>query len=84
MQFASSDVALNLKQGKFSEVIDADFYKDANMLKYTSGKFTSLKDAQTHQGVLRNKGFKDCFIIAVKNGKRIDMAEAKKLTGAKP
>jgi N-acetylmuramoyl-L-alanine amidase len=84
VQFASSDVALNLKQGKFSEVIDADFYKDNNILKYTSGKFTSLKDAQTHQGVLRDKGFKDCFIIAVKNGKRIDMAEARKLLGSKP
>jgi len=84
VQFASSDVALNLKQGKFSEIIDADFYKDNNMLKYTSGKFTNLKDAQTHQGVLREKGFKDCFIIAVKNGKRIDMAEARKLVEKKP
>jgi N-acetylmuramoyl-L-alanine amidase len=84
VQFASSDVALNLKQGRFSEIIDADFYKDNNVLKYTSGKFISLKDAQTHQGILRSKGFKDCFIIAVKNGRRIDMAEAKKLLESKP
>jgi N-acetylmuramoyl-L-alanine amidase len=81
VQFATSDIALNLKQEKFAAITDADFYKINNTLKYTSGKFVNLKDAQAHQNQLREKGFKDCFVIAVKNGQRIDMAEAKKLTG---
>jgi N-acetylmuramoyl-L-alanine amidase len=81
VQFASSDVALNLKQERFSAITDADFYKTDNVLKYTSGKFASIKDATAHQLYLREKGFKDCFIIAVLNGKRIDMAEARKMTG---
>jgi len=80
VQFATSDVTLNLKQEKFSSISDADFYKINNTLKYTSGKFTTLKDAQDHQTYLREKGFKDCFVIAMKNGQRIDLAEAKKLS----
>jgi N-acetylmuramoyl-L-alanine amidase len=81
VQFATSDVALNLKQEKFSAITDADFYKVNNALKYTSGKFTALKDATVHQNQLREKGFKDCFVIAMQNGRRIDMAEARKVTG---
>ncbi len=85
VQFASSDVALNLKHGKFSAITDADFYKHGNVLKYTSGKFTSIKDAHEHQTMLRSKGFGDCFVIAMKNGQRIDMAEAKRmLNGGAP
>jgi N-acetylmuramoyl-L-alanine amidase len=80
VQFASSDVELNLKQGKFSSIIDGDFYRAGSLLKYTSGKFTTIKDAQAHQALLKGKGFSDCFIIAMKNGQRIDMAEARKLT----
>lgn len=84
VQFASSDVAINLKQEKFSVITDADFYRHNNVLKYTSGKFTNLKDAQTHQAFLRSKGFSDCFVIAMKGGQRIDMAEARKLLESKP
>jgi N-acetylmuramoyl-L-alanine amidase len=84
VQFASSDVAINMKHPKFSSISDVDFYEQDKVLKYTSGKFSNIKDAQTHQSVLRSKGFADCFIIAVKGGKRIDMAEARKLLeGAK-
>ena len=81
VQFASSDVALNLKQGKFSAIVDADFYKADNILKYTSGKFSNIKDATGHKNLLREKGFRDCFVIALKNGQRIDLEEAKKITG---
>jgi len=81
VQFATSDIALNLKQEKFAAITDADFYRLNNALKYTSGKFPALKDALAHQSSLREKGFKDCFVIAVKNGQRIDLAEARKLTG---
>lgn len=81
VQFASSDVELNLKDGKFSDIVDASFYKIKNILKYTSGNYTSLKDAVNHQSRLREKGFKDCFVIAVKNGERIDINQARKLAG---
>jgi N-acetylmuramoyl-L-alanine amidase len=79
VQFASSDVSINLKQEKYAGIIDADFYKMGNVLKYTSGKFVALKDAVAHQAELRQKGLNDCFVVAFVNGKRIDMAEARKL-----
>lgn len=79
VQVASSDVPLNLKQAKFASLIDADFYRMGNVLKYTSGRFITLKDAIAHQSELRQKGFNDCFLVAFKNGQRIDMSEARKL-----
>jgi len=81
VQFASSDLKLNLKQGKFSSIIDGDFYKMKAVLKYTSGKFSVLNDAVAHQAILRTKGFIDCFVVAFKSGERIDIAQAKALSG---
>lgn len=78
VQFASSETELNLKQEKFSAVINGSYYKAKNILKYTSGSFTQLKDAINHQNQLREKGFKDCFVIAMKNGERMDLNEARK------
>lgn len=81
VQFASSETELNLKQDKFSAVVDGNYYKVKNILKYTSGNFTQIKDAVNHQNQLREKGFKDCFVIALKNGERMDINEARKITG---
>jgi N-acetylmuramoyl-L-alanine amidase len=80
VQFASSDVAMNLKQEKFSVIKDGDFYTERNILKYTSGNFNLLSDAISHKNFLRENGFKDCFVIALKKGERMDINEAKKIT----
>jgi hypothetical protein len=81
VQFASTESPLNLKEDKFSSIIDGDFYKMSKVLKYTSGKFEFLKDAVNHQNLLREKGFKDCFVVAFSGGNRINIVEAKKLAG---
>lgn len=81
IQFASSDVPLNLDQEKFGAIREGSFYKVKNIYKYTSGNFLSLKDAVIHQKMLREKGFKDCFVIATKNGERLDINEALKAQG---
>ncbi len=81
VQFASSDAPLDLKQDKFSAVVAGSYYKVKTVYKYTSGSYTSLREAVQHQSALREKGFKDCFVVAFKNGARIDMAEAKKASG---
>lgn len=81
VQFASSEAPLNLKQEKFSAVIDGNYYKVKDILKYTSGNFSQIKDAVKHQNQLREKGFKDCFVIAIKDGERMDINEARKITG---
>jgi N-acetylmuramoyl-L-alanine amidase len=73
VQFASSDVELNLKQDKFKDIVEGSYYKMNNILKYTSGNFSNVKDAVSHQSALREKGFKDCFVVAFKNGERIPL-----------
>ena len=80
VQFASSDGPMNLKQIKYAAITDGDFYKVNNTLKYTSGKFKSFKEATLHKNSLKEKGFNDCFVIAFKNGERIGIPEAIKLS----
>ncbi len=80
VQFASSETELNLKQDKFKAVDNGAYYKEKNIFKYTSGNFSQIKDAIKHQNMLRENGFKDCFVIALKNGERIkDINEARRL-----
>jgi N-acetylmuramoyl-L-alanine amidase len=81
VQFASSDVALDLGQAKFSAITEGSFYKVKSIFKYTSGSFTALNDAVKHQNQLRENGFKDCSVVAFKNGERMDIKEARSLTG---
>lgn len=83
VQFASSDVELNLKESKFSAVENGSYYKVGSFYKYTSGNFANANDAFKHQSKLREAGFKDCFAVAFKNGQRIDLKEAKALTEKK-
>ncbi len=83
VQFASSDVELNLKDNKFSDVENGSFYKVGSFLKYTSGNFKTSAEAFKHQKKLAEAGFKDCFVVAFKNGQRIDIKEAKALTEKK-
>lgn len=46
------------------------------MTRYTIGKFPSLNEAITLQGEMRTKGFKDAFVTAYNNSKRISLKEA--------
>jgi N-acetylmuramoyl-L-alanine amidase len=80
VQFASSDVELNLKLDKFRDIVEGSYYKMNNVLKYTSGNFSSAKDAVSHQNTLREKGYKDCFVVAFRNGERINLNSIAKST----
>ena len=80
VQFASSETQLNLKEEKYKVLNNPDYYKVGNTLKYTSGNYSKFKTAVIHQNILREKGFSDCFVVAFKNGNRIDLNEARKLS----
>lgn len=81
VQFASSETPLDLTLPRFGAVQQGDYYKSKKIYKYTSGSFNSVREAIGHQNLLREKGFKDCFVIALRNGERMDVNEARKLTG---
>ena len=83
IQFASSDKELDLKESKFSSVENGSYYKVGSFFKYTSGNFKTSAEAFKHQKKLADAGFKDCFVVAFKNGQRIDIKEAKLLSEKK-
>jgi N-acetylmuramoyl-L-alanine amidase len=82
VQFASIDKEVDAKV-KFANVSEVSFYKAGSIFKYTSGNFSSFDDASKQQAKLKELGYKDCFVAAFKNGVRIDINEARKLTEAK-
>lgn len=80
VQFASS--SKEKTAGKFKDVDNVMVYEHQGMFKYTSGNETSYQEAVRLQNELRrNKKYRDAFIIAFKNGERIDVNEARKLSG---
>lgn len=79
VQFAGMDKEVDAKT-KFPNVTDVWFYKAGTVVKYTSGNFSSFDDATKHQAKMRELGYKDCFVAAFKDGARMDINEAKKLT----
>jgi N-acetylmuramoyl-L-alanine amidase len=83
VQFASSDKELDLKESKFNAVENGSYYKVGSFLKYTSGNYKTSTEAFKHQKKLADAGFKDCFVVAFKNGQRIDIKEAKALSEKK-
>lgn len=49
--------------------------------RYTAGLFTKFATADQVKTEIRGLGYKDAFVVAFLNGKRISMAEALKMTG---
>jgi len=82
VQFASNDKEVDAKT-KYPNVKEVWFYKGGAVYKYTSGNFSSFDEATKHQAKLKEEGYKDCFVAAFKNGVRMDIIEAKKITAGK-
>jgi N-acetylmuramoyl-L-alanine amidase len=78
VQFAVCDVEPDFKAVKFNSLEDLSFYKAGSSYKITSGNFLKPDDAVNHQNKMRTTGYKDCFVVAFKNGQRIDYKEAVK------
>ena len=78
VQFAVTDKEVDVKI-KFPNVNDVWFYKAGALVKYTSGNFNSINDANKQLSKLKGLGYKDCFVVAFKDGIRMDVNEAKKL-----
>jgi N-acetylmuramoyl-L-alanine amidase len=78
VQFATEEREPDFKATKYKDVHDANYYKSGSLFRITAGNFQKPDDAVNLQNKMRTEGFKDCFVIAMKNGQRMDYKEAVK------
>ena len=73
VQLMSSDRKIPLNAGKLKTVQKPGEYIDNGVYKYTAGEFSKKQDAVDLQNSLRKSGFKDAFVIATQDGKRVPL-----------
>ena len=54
------------------------FYEENKWYKYTYGNFSTYKEAVEAQSAAVKAGFSDAFVIAMKNGKRLNLDQARR------
>jgi N-acetylmuramoyl-L-alanine amidase len=60
----------------FKGIKEVEVYEYNGAYRYVSGRFLTKAEAVARQNELRNKGYKDAFIIAFINGKRGTVKQA--------
>ncbi len=71
VQFLSSGKKIALSSDLFKDISNVGEYSVNGVFKYTSGEFSNLGEAVKARNILRQNNFKDAFVIAMQNGKRI-------------
>jgi N-acetylmuramoyl-L-alanine amidase len=79
VQFATSSKELELLPQNFKGIENVEIYKAGGLYRYVVGKETNMTAANELQLQVRNKGYKDAFVIAFSEGKRISISQALKL-----
>lgn len=78
LQIFSSSKILKLDHRSIKDLEEVDYYVDGSLYKYTIGYSSNIEEIKALKEKYNNE-YKGCFIVAFENGKRISMAEAKKL-----
>ncbi len=76
VQFAASSTKRSLNDPDFAGLTNLNIYFLDGLYRYTSGDFDSLEKAAKWQREVQEKGYKDAFVVAFFNGKRISQKEA--------
>lgn len=79
VQIMTSALKKDLKPANFKGQEGVSFYEDKGFYKYTVGKATTLKDINRIKQKLKEAGYKDAFVIAIRSGNRIPLDEAQRL-----
>lgn len=77
IQFMVSKDTISKTSPKFKGLEGVTFYYENGFYKYIVGNEGSMEDASKLQSEVKKKGFKDAFIIAFRDGKRIPLDEAR-------
>lgn len=51
---------------------------DNGLTRYTAGLFTDLRSANGARDLVRERGYRDAFVVAYKDGERVSLAEAQR------
>ncbi|HMW96722.1 MAG TPA: N-acetylmuramoyl-L-alanine amidase, partial [Flavobacteriales bacterium] len=76
VQIVTSSKRIDLKPKNFNGLEGVQEMKGNDLWKYTVGDERTLEDARALQRTCREKGFEGCFIVAFKEGARIDLQQA--------
>ncbi len=81
VQFYADAEELKTDHAKFNSLKSEkiNYVKENGLYKYRIGPYSTLDQATQKQTVARNAGFKDAFVVAFNQGKRISLEEAKAL-----
>jgi hypothetical protein len=87
-----SGIIYKVQIGAFRNPIPQDIFKGITPItgettpqgitRYTAGQFTTFNTADAAKEEIRSLGFRDAFVVAFKNGKRISVEEARGETGS--
>ncbi len=80
VQILVSKTILADNDKQFKQLNDISYYQDKNLYKYTCGSFASEQEAQALRKQIKDL-FPDAFVVAIKNGQRISMEEARATAG---
>lgn len=76
VQILTSTQKLKPNDAVFNGLENIEFYEAGGLYRYTFGATNNYQSAVELQEIAKQKGFKDSFIVAFKNGKRISLADA--------
>ena len=79
VQFLVSKTKLELTDKKFKDLKDIQMYEHDGLFRYTVGNENTISSARSLIEMLKNKNYKDAFIVAFYENKRVSLQEAQKL-----
>jgi N-acetylmuramoyl-L-alanine amidase len=83
VQIVTSNKRIDPKPANFGGLEGVEEHKGAGLFKYTVGSEPDLDRARDLQKRCREKGFDGAFIVAFRDGQRIDLQEALNLAGGR-
>ncbi|RMG80070.1 MAG: SPOR domain-containing protein, partial [Bacteroidetes bacterium] len=78
VQLAASPRPIDIRKGKWAGLpYTIEVIEEGRLNKYQISRFQSFESANAVRKELQHLGFKDAFVVAYQNGRRIDVAKAR-------